>query len=207
MKVNMTHNDNIKTFDDIACHLELEDECLQTVGISNQAYVIESNSKNSFQKRKWKGRSSQGKKAKTSDQDKPKTNSSQKGKQRRKKDISKVKCYNCGQKGYFAWDCVEPKKVVFHSTHVALVSSCIMMADTCPSWIVDSTVTDHVVRDHRALLEYHWILEKSRRIFVGNNAKIEVKGLGTCQLQLRAGRTLLIYDVLFAPSVIREMHY
>ena len=81
---------------------------------------------------------------------------------------------------HFTWDCVEPKNVVFHSTHVALVSSCVMMADTCPLWIVDSAVTNHVVRDCGALVEYRWIPKKSRWIFVGNNANVKVKCLGTC---------------------------
>ena len=34
-----------------------------------------------------------------------------------------------------------------------------------------------------------------------NNAKIEVKGIGTCRLVLRDRRTLLLYDVLYVPSI------
>ncbi|XP_044503424.1 uncharacterized protein LOC123224005 [Mangifera indica] len=45
MKVNMTHNDNIRTFDDIARHLELEAERLESAGLNAQAYVAESSSK------------------------------------------------------------------------------------------------------------------------------------------------------------------
>ena len=147
MKINMTHNDNIKTFDDIVRYLELEDECLQAAGISNKAYVTKSGSKKSFHKRKWKWKGSQGKKAKKSKEDKPKGNSCQRGKRGGKKDFLKVKCYNYGQKGHFARDCVEPKNVVFHSTRVAFVSSCVMMVDSCPLWIVNSAAIDHIVRD------------------------------------------------------------
>ena len=46
MKVNMTHNENIKTFADIARHLELEDERLVVVKPDAQAYVVASSSKN-----------------------------------------------------------------------------------------------------------------------------------------------------------------
>ena len=28
MRINLTHNDNIKTFDDVACHVELEEDRL-----------------------------------------------------------------------------------------------------------------------------------------------------------------------------------
>ncbi|KAK0583239.1 hypothetical protein LWI29_034969 [Acer saccharum] len=35
MKINMTHNDNIKTFDDISRHVELEDERLEAAKASD----------------------------------------------------------------------------------------------------------------------------------------------------------------------------
>ena len=60
MKVNITYNENIKTFTDIAHHLELEDEHLEAAKPDEQAYVVASNSNNVFgfkQKRnfgKWK---------------------------------------------------------------------------------------------------------------------------------------------------------
>ena len=42
----MTHNENIKTFADIARHLELEDERLETAKPDAQAYVAASSSNN-----------------------------------------------------------------------------------------------------------------------------------------------------------------
>ncbi|OMO55158.1 Heat shock protein Hsp90 [Corchorus capsularis] len=59
MKANMTHNDSVRTFEDITRHLELEDERLKaakpaTDGVAN---VAESNSrKASGPKRKWTGK-------------------------------------------------------------------------------------------------------------------------------------------------------
>ena len=44
MKINMTHNENIVTFDDIARHLELEDERLEVAKPSTHAYAAESGS-------------------------------------------------------------------------------------------------------------------------------------------------------------------
>ena len=43
MKVNLTHNESIKTFNNIASHDELEDERLSTAKIQGQAFVVESN--------------------------------------------------------------------------------------------------------------------------------------------------------------------
>ena len=44
MKVNLTHNESIKTFNNIARHVELEDERLGVAKIQGQAFVAESNS-------------------------------------------------------------------------------------------------------------------------------------------------------------------
>ena len=40
---------------------------------------------------------------------------------------------------------------------------------------------------------------------MGNNTKIEVKGIGTCKLVFRDGRTLLLHDVLYVPSIRRNL--
>ena len=39
MRVNMTHNENIKTFDDFSRHLELETECLEAARASGSSYA------------------------------------------------------------------------------------------------------------------------------------------------------------------------
>ena len=49
MVVNMTHNESVKTFDDIVCHLELEAERLVVARPNEQAYVIESSSHKAFE--------------------------------------------------------------------------------------------------------------------------------------------------------------
>ena len=40
---------------------------------------------------------------------------------------------------------------------------------------------------------------------MGNNSRIEVKGVGTCKLSMRGGRTLILHDVLFAPNIRRNL--
>ncbi|KAM7502779.1 hypothetical protein LguiB_001683 [Lonicera macranthoides] len=45
MRVIMTHNENIKTFDDLARHLELEAECLEATKANNSSYVVHSSSR------------------------------------------------------------------------------------------------------------------------------------------------------------------
>jgi len=44
MRLNMTHNENIKTFDDFLLHLELETECLEAVKANGSSYTTQSDS-------------------------------------------------------------------------------------------------------------------------------------------------------------------
>ena len=42
MRVNLTHNDNIKTFDDVARHVELEEDRLLAERLVHEVFMTES---------------------------------------------------------------------------------------------------------------------------------------------------------------------
>jgi len=65
-----------------------------------------------------------------------------KRKARGKKDLSKLKCYNCKKKAYFVRDCPEPKKVHFSSYSLLIhVCSHVLVAYSRLEWIVDTRAT------------------------------------------------------------------
>ncbi|KAH0671590.1 hypothetical protein KY289_026083 [Solanum tuberosum] len=106
LKVNLTHNDNIKTFSDVTRHVELEDERLGAAKAAFHAFVAES-------------------------------------------------------------------------------------SGTKSSGFKHSGSTDHVSRDRETFVEFHRVSSKSKWIYVGNNAKLEVKGICTCKVDLCGGRSLM----------------
>ena len=71
--------------------------------------------------------------------------------------------------------------------------------------IVDSGAIEHIPRGREAYAEFHRIPQGTCWIYVGNNSRVEVKGEGTCKLELRGGRTLLLHDVLYAPEIRRNL--
>ena len=72
-----------------------------------------------------------------------------------------------------------------------------MLTESIPLWTVDSAAIDHIARDREAYVEFWQISSNIRWIYLGNNSKVEVKGIGMCKLELHKGRTLFLHDVLY----------
>ena len=111
MKQTFTHNENIKFFKDISCHVELEVDLI-VANQTAQAFLTEANlrKRSGFKRKKGdNGAPKQGKNSGGGNKSAPKKNA--KHRRGKKRGTNKVKCFNCQKKGHFTRDCTEPKKV------------------------------------------------------------------------------------------------
>ena len=147
MKANMTHNESVRTFDDIQHHLELKDERLKVANPEGVANVIEfSSRKASRPKRKRNGNPFRKDANDGPTPKKAKATKRLRGKCGGKKDKTKVTCYNYEKLGHFACECTEPNKVPSNliSNFDCFVTNQNLNAYPIPIWTADSRATDHL---------------------------------------------------------------
>ena len=152
MKQIMTHNENIKNFTDISHYVELEME-RQEVTKSTALIAHGGQRKPNGFKCKEKGKATRQGRPSTNAPKVNKSANQHKCKRGAKKNISKMKCYNCNKLGRFTRDCTEPKKVSLSldlsSIYVCYPTSIfvclhVFVAKSISDWIIDTGATRHV---------------------------------------------------------------
>ncbi|KAL0378716.1 UNVERIFIED_CONTAM: hypothetical protein Sradi_3177100 [Sesamum radiatum] len=165
VKLVLTHNEQIKTFDSVASHLKLEADRRESERAQQTAFIAHAGQRKPHKGKHWNkpngAEPSQIQKQNLAPQG-GKTMKRRRGKRGRKKNMEKAKCYNCQKMGHFAREHTESKKI--------------------------QDATKHVTRDRAGFVNYHRVPACSHYIAMGNGAQEEVLGIASYQLKLSTGR-------------------
>ena len=106
--------------------------------------------------------------------------------------------------GSFTRECTEPKKVEFLSNtslSATYVSRTSILSESYHMSIVDSEFTNHVSRDRKVFVEFSRASSKSRWIYIENNARLKIKRIGTCKVDLQGVGSLMLHDILYTLEI------
>ena len=130
-------------------------------------------------------------------------------------------CYVCGKSGHKAWQCYNRKDVagngqkpdqtknqahIAEDTNeiIAAVISEINLVDNKTEWIVDTGATKHFCSDKELFAEFKEATG-GEQVFMGNSSSSEVLGKGKILLKLNSGKSLSLQNVLYVPSLRRNL--
>jgi hypothetical protein len=139
--------------------------------------------------------------------------------QRKKKDLSKVKCFACHEHGHYASQCPQQKKGSRkqHASSIEvdvvadrlqreflLVSALSGEVFGGGTWFVDSGATCHMT-GARELFESFTESDSDLYVELGMGTKHAVQGSGTMSFQMESGDVLRVTNVLWVPKLRKSV--
>jgi hypothetical protein len=133
-----------------------------------------------------------------------------------KKDVSKIRCFNCQKLRHFAYQCPQGKGKRKHHAHVADMEESTSQKKTKESkdeqyvfvsaltgtitqgsgiWIVNSGASKNMT-EFKISLKKLTVKSSSLQVELRDDSKHEVKGVGEASYQLDSGNFISIKDVL-----------
>ena len=58
-----------------------------------------------------------------------------------------------------------------------LMLSCTFIIESNSLWVIDSSTTDHIMRDRELFVQFCNISQGTKFVYVGNNVRLEVQGI------------------------------
>jgi hypothetical protein len=121
--------------------------------------------------------------------------------------VDKDQCKWCKRRDHYHKNCIEFLNHLNKQgeDHVTFVDESLFLSYSKFTWWIDSGAIIHVAN---SLLEFHmrWTLRRRERsIRVANGVEAEVEVIGELLLELNNGFILRLYNVLYIPSLSRNL--
>ncbi|RVW99042.1 Retrovirus-related Pol polyprotein from transposon TNT 1-94 [Vitis vinifera] len=119
----------------------------------------------------------------------------------------KGKCFHCKQPGHWKLQCptwLAKKKQSTSPFHLLVVETCLAVLTT-HQWCVDSGATNHVCNSLQGFQETRQLSKGEVNIFLGDGTEVAVLAVGNIALNFKNNRTLFLKNVLYVPSIRRNL--
>ncbi|RVW98285.1 Retrovirus-related Pol polyprotein from transposon TNT 1-94 [Vitis vinifera] len=119
----------------------------------------------------------------------------------------KGKCFHCKQPGHWKLQCptwLAKKKQGTSPFHLLVVETCLAVLTT-HQWCVDSGATNHVCNSLQGFQGTRQLSKGEVNIFLGDGTEVAVLAVGNIALNFKNNRTLILKNVLYVPSIRRNL--
>jgi hypothetical protein len=116
-------------------------------------------------------------------------------------------CMYCKEKGHYKKNCLEFLKYLLKNSNdqVTFIDESLFLEFSTSTWCIDSGATIHVANSLQGLSIRRELAKGQRSIRVANDVEAEVKAIGDLAIELDDGSVLNLYNVLFVPSLRRNL--
>ncbi|KAI5325275.1 hypothetical protein L3X38_034349 [Prunus dulcis] len=121
------------------------------------------------------------------------------------------KCYFCERTGHLKREChkykrwVEKKKTKGKSNSVSVCFESSSINIPSNSWWIDTGSSIHIANSLQDFISQSKPSRDHDHVFLGNGKKVAVLAVGSVQLQLVSGFSLVLKDVAYVPSMRRNL--
>ncbi|KAK9668837.1 hypothetical protein RND81_13G090100 [Saponaria officinalis] len=119
-----------------------------------------------------------------------------------------IVCYVCGKTGHKAYQCTEKKTV---EANVAVTDDVIAavvveanMVGNAAEWVLDTGASKHLCANKGLFAEFEEVADGDC-VYMGNSTSALITGKDKIFLKLTSGKTLALTNVLFVPSLHRNL--
>ena len=120
----------------------------------------------------------------------------------------KNECHYCHKEGHYKQDCPSYLKMIMAKNGenvIPFVNESLYIKFSKSTWWIDSGATVHVANSLQGFRSTRTTLRSERHIKVANGVQADVEAVGDVSLELINGFVLVLKDVLFVPSLQRNL--
>jgi hypothetical protein len=140
---------------------------------------------------------------------KPTPKNEEKGKGMARPPAEKDQCKWCFKRGHYQKNCIEFLKHLNRESenHVTFVDESLFLSYAKLTWWIDSGATIHVANSLQGFVTRRVLQRGERSIRIINGVEAEFEAIGELPIKLNNGFILRLYNVLYVPSLSRNLMY